>query len=87
MDRSGLLVMRKGRRIARTDCRSGGDLTEHAIFDGLPQDEEDPVPRYQGLDARLNLPELRPAAEPDSTKFSRSCLSNRLMFRGITVAR
>jgi hypothetical protein len=45
VDESGLLILRGGRRIARMNCRSGGEFTEHAIFDGLPRDEEDLVPR------------------------------------------
>jgi len=45
LDQSGLLVLRNGRRIARMNCRSGGEFTEHAIFDGLPRDEADLVPR------------------------------------------
>jgi hypothetical protein len=44
-DDSGLLVLRNGRRVARMNCRSGGEFTEHAIFDGLPVDEENLVPR------------------------------------------
>jgi hypothetical protein len=46
VDQSGLLVLRNGRRIARMNCRSGGAFTEHAIFDGLPQDEENLVPQH-----------------------------------------
>lgn len=45
VDESGLLVLRNGRRIARMNCRDGGELTEHPIFDGLPRDEENLVPR------------------------------------------
>ena len=44
-DDSGLLVLRHGRRIARMNCRSGGDFIERDIFDTLPQDEENLVPR------------------------------------------
>jgi hypothetical protein len=45
IDQSGLLVLRNRRRIARMNCRSGGEFIEHPIFDGLPRDEENPVPR------------------------------------------
>jgi hypothetical protein len=45
IDQSGLLVLRNGRRIARMNCRSGGEFVEHPIFDGLPRDEENLVPR------------------------------------------
>ena len=44
-DDSGLLVLRGGRRIARMNCRGGGDFIERDIFDTLPQDEENMVPR------------------------------------------
>ena len=45
VDASGLLVLRNGRRVARMNCRDGGEFTEHAIFDTLPRDEENLVPR------------------------------------------
>lgn len=45
IDQSGLLVLRNGRRIARMNCRSGGDFIERPIFDLLPRDEENLVPR------------------------------------------
>ena len=45
IDQSGLIVLRNGRRIARMNCRSGGDFIERSIFDGLPRDEENLVPR------------------------------------------
>jgi hypothetical protein len=45
VDESGLLVLRNGRRIARMNCRSGGDFIERDIFDSLPRDEENRVPR------------------------------------------
>jgi hypothetical protein len=44
VDQSGLLILRNGRRIARMNCRSGGEFIEHEIFDTLPRDEEDLVP-------------------------------------------
>ena len=43
-DDSGLLVLRNGRRIARMNCRGGGDFIERDIIDGLPRDEENLVP-------------------------------------------
>ena len=45
VDQSGLLVLRNGRRIARMNCRSGGDFIERDIFGTLPRDEENLVPR------------------------------------------
>ena len=45
IDQSGLIVLRDGHRIARMDCRSGGDFIEREIFDHLPRDEENRVPR------------------------------------------
>ena len=45
IDQSGLLVLRNGRRMVRMNCRSGGDFIEREIFDGLPADEENLVPR------------------------------------------
>ena len=45
IDQSGLLVLRNGRLIARMICRSGGDFIERPIFDELPRDEENLVPR------------------------------------------
>jgi len=45
IDQSGLLVLHHGRRIARMNCRTGGDFIERDIFDGLPVDEENLVPR------------------------------------------
>ena len=45
VDQSGLLVLHNGRRIARMNCRDGGEFTEHPIFAQLPQDEENLVPR------------------------------------------
>lgn len=45
IDQSGLLVLRNGRRVARMNCRSGGKFIEHAIFDALPRDDENLVPR------------------------------------------
>lgn len=44
-DDSGVLVLRNGRRIRRMNCRSGGDFIERDIFDTLPPDEENRVPR------------------------------------------
>jgi hypothetical protein len=44
-DDSGLLVLRNGRRVARMNCRDEAELIEYPIFDGLPRDEEDLVPR------------------------------------------
>lgn len=44
-DDSGLLVLRNGRRIARMNCRDGAELIEYPIFDTLPLDEENLVPR------------------------------------------
>ena len=44
IDQSGLLILRNGRRIARMNCRTGGDFIERDIFDGLPVDEENLVP-------------------------------------------
>jgi hypothetical protein len=46
-DDSGLLVLRNGRRIARLNCRGGGDFIEFPIFEALPQDEVNLVPRDQ----------------------------------------
>jgi hypothetical protein len=44
-DESGLLVLRGGRVIRRLRCRSGGELIENPLFDQLPQDAENRVPR------------------------------------------
>jgi hypothetical protein len=41
---TGLLVLRDGRAVARLNCRTGGELTEHPIFFTLPQDAENRVP-------------------------------------------
>jgi hypothetical protein len=45
IDQSGLLILRNGRRVARMNCRSGGDFIERPVFDPLPRDEENLVPR------------------------------------------
>jgi hypothetical protein len=45
VDESGLLLLRRGRRIALMYCRDGAELIEYPIFDGLLRDEEDLVPR------------------------------------------
>jgi hypothetical protein len=45
IDESGLVVLRRGRAIRRLTCRGGGDLIENPLFEQLPRDEEDPIPR------------------------------------------
>lgn len=43
-DRSGLLVIRAGRTIARLNCRGPGDFSPTFNFDRLPDDGENAVP-------------------------------------------
>lgn len=45
VDQSGLLVLRGGRVVRRLNCRSGGEFLEHPLFERLPQDAENRVPR------------------------------------------
>ena len=44
--RAAWLALRNGRGIVWMTCREGSELPEHPIFDGLPRDEQNLVPRH-----------------------------------------